>query len=321
MFGIGRKKVVQVFFYEVPSQQPFGTSQMPVEQLPDTFAVDTRMTLGDSDWRVVEARPVTKPEFRRSGSLELHLSRIENDRAPRGTPVTGGRVNECPRTEEGEPLRWSQLSVWGGRLPPSAGMADEGADLVVLQEDDWRQIEFVPAANGLHVAAMMERLDTLRREQDDGGLGFLKILMREELPTPIAALGIPPETIDKHLEGWSRLPLGIGDPDERPFLVEGGFSIHLGGDALIYGRVGALALEALCLSIQPSVAPKTWGEAVEQRVRNPGLAPILRDGGSDERGAHLVADLAEDFGLLIADWWSGVLVEPRRGEPIQQWFR
>lgn len=47
MFGFGKdKSVIQVRFYEGKSETPFAVSNVPIDQLPDTFEIDTTMHLG-----------------------------------------------------------------------------------------------------------------------------------------------------------------------------------------------------------------------------------------------------------------------------------
>ena len=46
---------------------------MPIEQLPDTFEIDTTMHLGEEDWTLVEAVPSQKTEFKKSGFIKLTL--------------------------------------------------------------------------------------------------------------------------------------------------------------------------------------------------------------------------------------------------------
>ena len=55
----------------------FAQSQVPPENLPETFARDTTMHLGDEDWSVMHADPQTRTEYSKSGKLTLRLRRLE----------------------------------------------------------------------------------------------------------------------------------------------------------------------------------------------------------------------------------------------------
>ena len=78
MFGFGKNKgVIEVRFYEGKSETPFAVSNLPVDQLPDTFEIDTTLHLGDDNWRVIGAEPPQKSKFRTSGKLDLFLAKSE----------------------------------------------------------------------------------------------------------------------------------------------------------------------------------------------------------------------------------------------------
>lgn len=76
MFGFGKKEV-EVKFYEGKGKTPFAISNIPIEQLPDTFEIDTVMHLGNEDWIVVNAAPAEKAKFRKTGKLNLYLEKSE----------------------------------------------------------------------------------------------------------------------------------------------------------------------------------------------------------------------------------------------------
>ena len=55
----------------------FATTDMPPADLPETFALETTLHIGDVDWSVVDAVPRTRPEFSKSRKLTLRLRRVE----------------------------------------------------------------------------------------------------------------------------------------------------------------------------------------------------------------------------------------------------
>lgn len=55
----------------------FATSNMPIEDLPDSFQIDTTLHMGDADWSVVRAEPPQKADFTKSGKLTIRLRKIE----------------------------------------------------------------------------------------------------------------------------------------------------------------------------------------------------------------------------------------------------
>ena len=69
-------RTVRVEMVDADSGAVFGRSDVPPEELPETFERATTMHLGDEDWQVVEATPSSRVEFARSGELRLSLRRV-----------------------------------------------------------------------------------------------------------------------------------------------------------------------------------------------------------------------------------------------------
>lgn len=78
MFGFKKKKKVNIFveFFEVDASEPFASSEVPLEQLPETFEINTTMHLGSDDWAVIKAEPTYKHAFQELGSLKLFLQKV-----------------------------------------------------------------------------------------------------------------------------------------------------------------------------------------------------------------------------------------------------
>ena len=131
MFGFGKKKI-RVEFFRSGETKPFVVSDMPVDQLPDTFAVDTTLHINDEDWRVLAAQPVDKAAFRKTGKLQLTLT------------------NAAPIARDAESILFSiaTLSDDFPSLVPVASMED----VAVFHEDDWRQVEFISIAHEALIA-------------------------------------------------------------------------------------------------------------------------------------------------------------------------
>jgi hypothetical protein len=68
---------VTVEFIDEADGAVFASSIMPVDDLPDSFEIDTTLHLGESDWSVVRAEPLTKKEFSKTGKLRIRLRKIE----------------------------------------------------------------------------------------------------------------------------------------------------------------------------------------------------------------------------------------------------
>jgi hypothetical protein len=68
---------IEVTLIDDATGAAFASSTMPPDDLPESFAIDTTLHLGDDNWSVVHADPQTKTEFTKSGKVTLWLRRIE----------------------------------------------------------------------------------------------------------------------------------------------------------------------------------------------------------------------------------------------------
>jgi len=62
-----------VTFFEQTSGTIISSHRMPLERLPETFAVDTELKMGDIGYVVVRAQPPTKAEFSATRQLKVVL--------------------------------------------------------------------------------------------------------------------------------------------------------------------------------------------------------------------------------------------------------
>src|SRR5258708_3062988 len=69
-------ETIHVEFTDAATGAVFAQSDMPLTQLPDSFALNTTLHLGDEDWTVERAEPLTSTEFKRTGKLNLTLRRV-----------------------------------------------------------------------------------------------------------------------------------------------------------------------------------------------------------------------------------------------------
>ena len=58
---------VEVTFIDDATGEPFGVTQIPPDDLPESFELDTTLHIGDDDWSVVDAQPSTRAEYAKSG--------------------------------------------------------------------------------------------------------------------------------------------------------------------------------------------------------------------------------------------------------------
>lgn len=178
MFGIGEgHKVIEVKFIEGNSDTPFAVSTVPIEQLPDTFEINTTLHLGQDDWRVIGADPAKKSEFRKLGKLSLYLAKQE--------------VMSIDPKE----LLYSLPTIYNDL--PGVEPADSLENVIVIREDDWRQFEFIDVD---HESTINEELnDVLAIYQNHKqGMGFTSLHLRQKISNPLGSKKLTIEILRNH---------------------------------------------------------------------------------------------------------------------------
>jgi hypothetical protein len=72
MLGFTRN-IITVTFVDDVTGRVVSTSRMPLERLPETFAVDTELDMAGARYTVVRAEPSVKAEFKRTRQLKVVL--------------------------------------------------------------------------------------------------------------------------------------------------------------------------------------------------------------------------------------------------------
>src|SRR2546423_1435250 len=123
--SIGRVRVmskaartVSVEFVDAATGLVFTRSDLPEDQLPDSFAPETTLHLGDDPWLVEGAEPSSAAEFVASGRLVLTVRRL---------------------TVSPQDVLYSLPTICDAL--PVVGPAPTRVDCLELHEDDWRQVE------------------------------------------------------------------------------------------------------------------------------------------------------------------------------------
>src|SRR5215471_13288963 len=95
-----------------------------------------------------------------------------------------------------------------------------------LHEDDWRQIEFIPAINESFVQTEIASLANFRA-QHRRGAGWTSVYVRKEHPHPLSTLGLQFSA----LPAFSTSGVTLSGPP-----IRGGFALSDGGDWFLYGQ-------------------------------------------------------------------------------------
>jgi len=218
---------VHVELVDAVTQTPIAEADLPIEQLPESFAVSTTLHLGDHDFHVEHAEPVTRAEFAASGRLRLVLRKIEH--------------------VDPKKILFSLPTLEHALPPLRPGGSD---DALTIHEDDWRQVELVAESLLPAVETELAAIREVLAERGDLP-GFRRLHVRERIAQPLAALRLPLDDIHSTLGAPPRRDLAISD---RGSLVEGGFAFA-SGDGAIYGRAEHEHVVALCAWRDASLAP------------------------------------------------------------------
>ena len=166
MFGFAKNhKVIEVEFYEGETNTPFAQSKIPVDQLPDTFQIDTTMNIGEKDWRVIDAQPAEKADFRKTGNLKLVLTEVETTLVdPNELLYSLPTIND---------------TLAGVENPDSL------EDIAVFREDDWRQFEFISNTLEAKVISELKAIEQIYENHREGA-GFNQLHIREAIQEPFS---------------------------------------------------------------------------------------------------------------------------------------
>jgi hypothetical protein len=220
--------IVHVVLFDSGAGRVLGEVDMPVTQLPESFAASTTLHLGDVDWQVVRAEPTTRAELVATGRLRLELRKIERV-APRSI------LFSVPTLED--------------VAPPTGGLIH---DAVIMHEDDWRQRELVSARFAPEIAAEVAAIRAIHTEHRSGP-GFTQVHVRERIPEPMAGVGL---AVGELSALGARRPLAIEAGGGPPVEVVGGFAFEV-ETGVVYGRLEGDVVVALGLAPGTDPAPLT----------------------------------------------------------------
>jgi len=215
-------KTVAVTFVDVATGKQIAASNMPVEQLPDTFSLDTKLDLAGEPYSVVSAEPVTKVEFAKTKRLSVGLHRL-------------GALDP-------NKILFSLPSICGAALPPL--LANTGQqDIVILHEDEWRQCEFISTAHADDISAELAWIQDIH-QKERASVGWRKIHVRDRITHPIPT-GTTWDAVRRLLEDSSPVGGVAFGRDENS--VAGAVGVRLPEQVVLWGVTERGSLTALCV--------------------------------------------------------------------------
>jgi hypothetical protein len=200
------------------------TSDMPIEQLPQSFEAATTLHIRGEDFDVVEADPMTAEEFGRTGRLRLVLRKVKIE------------------TIDPRQVLFS-LPTISDELPPVApGTTKLKKDVLEMAEDDWRQTEFVHLSHDLTIDRELADVAAIYAEKRQGQ-GFKELHVRKRIPEPLAAARIDLSALpaERYFDGVGFY--GVAG------LIAGGFALRMRSGIELYGVTRGGIVSALCVHV------------------------------------------------------------------------
>lgn len=218
----GRKKTIHVEFWDQETSKLMGQSNVPPENLPETFELHTTMYLGDTNWSVVSAEPMSAAEFLKTGKLMLVLQKV--------------------RTIDPKEILYTLPTICSFLGEVSDEVETTGRELTI-HEDNWRNIELVSLK---FLEEIKNNLGAISRihEEERVGQGFRKLHLRKDIEQPLVSLHFPFAELEKFEKG--RVYDGLGYLKNG--MVKDGFAFSTVGGLTWYGRQKSGFVQELCLA-------------------------------------------------------------------------
>ncbi len=153
---------IEVVFLNVEDGQRIAGGNIPVSQLPETFAKNTVMHIGEQPWQVIQAVPVTAEEFKKTGKLTLTCALVEYV-SPEGVLYSLPTIYES--------------------APETGDIAPE-QNVFTLHEDDWRQMEFISSEYSDTIGIELRSIMAIYQQHQKQG-GFSQLHVRKAIPRPL----------------------------------------------------------------------------------------------------------------------------------------
>ena len=205
------KDLIHVELINAKDKSVIAVSEMPPEQLPDSFAVDTTLTIKGKQWSVVSADPMDKPSFLKTRKLKVVLS-----------PLTFVSPQDI----------LFSLPTISDDVGAAMGKDIPGPDIFSIHEDDWRQIEFVSAQFKAELAQELEDIRKIYKNEQQK-FGFKNLHVRKRIPNPLSNASISLADLEKIVAPVEKFK-GVGF-SRTAGIIPASFAWKISSDAVIWG--------------------------------------------------------------------------------------
>jgi hypothetical protein len=242
---------IEMTVIDAANKVQFAQTELELDQLPETFALETTLNLGDDSWRVVAAQPVTRGEVERAGRLRLTVRKVEVKTVP--VPFDRSKI------KFGMPTVCDPLPAMDG----SISLADPR--IFVIDEDLWRDVELVAQSCAADVESNFAAIRAIRAVETGP---FSDLHPRVAPVTPLSGTGLRLAHVGAALGSAAERAGGVVIDTRGAGFVPGSFAFRLPDDGHVYGYcVGA---EVAVLGLHRS------GSRPELPVAASGLAGLMR---------------------------------------------
>lgn len=155
---------IDVTFIDDATGSTIAVTKMPPNQLPESFQIATTMNIGNDQWSVMSAAPMTRDEFAKTKRLTLHLRRI--------TTLPAGDIA-------------FSLPTICDAIPATGNHPLTGTEFII-GDDDWRQFELVSRVLQAEIAEEIAAI-RLIHENFKAKHGWTKIHVRAKAENPVIA--------------------------------------------------------------------------------------------------------------------------------------
>jgi hypothetical protein len=220
---------IEVTFIDDLTDESLGFTQIPANNLPDSFERDTTINLSGVDWNVLNARPKTRAQYTKSKQLILWIRRVE-------------QVNP-------NDILYSLPSICAV-VPDVNNRTLLGSELTIA-EDDWRQFELISNQLADKVDKEIGKIKRIHENATDG-VGWREIHIRKKPEIPIAS-----NIALTYLANMLKVPaksVGITyDGSQSP--INDGYSLTLNDDFSIYGLASKGKVQVIAIGQDCNVSP------------------------------------------------------------------
>jgi hypothetical protein len=262
---------IEVTFIDDPTGESIGITQIPANNLPDSFERDTTINLSGADWNVLNAKPKTRAQYTKSKTLILWIRRIE-------------LVNP-------HDLLYSLPSICDG-IPDLNDRSVSGDELTIA-EDDWRQFELISNKLADKVDKEIAKI-RLIHEHAVAGIGWREMHIRKKPEIPIVS-NIALTHLAKMLK-VSAKSFGITYHGSQSQIADG-YSLRINDDFSVYGVAPNGKVQVIAFSQDFNIPPNAESiESIAQLARKLNLDLVhwcrcLRVSPDDPSFRSLLSDL------------------------------